>query len=186
MCGQDLTKTRATRSTVMGGLEFNKRYQIACMWRGSMFVKCEPLFCSYCYHPTFDLQNSFPLFLPKGDHGPHHAWAAQASLSSCLPYSWCFLLKQLCVSFICSSYRLPFCWLCSCYSSKLVFLMLSKLTFLKFFQVLVAPSLCLSVFLHGFIFPPQALGIRSSKFFENLSMLLLVFNFLLCVLAFAF
>jgi hypothetical protein len=67
-----------------------------------------------------------------------------------------------------------------------VFLMLSKLTFLKFFQVLVAPSLCLSVFLHGFIFPPQALGIRSSKFFENLSMLLLVFNFLLCVLAFAF
>jgi hypothetical protein len=29
MCGQDLIKTKATRSMVMGGLEFNKRYQIA-------------------------------------------------------------------------------------------------------------------------------------------------------------
>jgi hypothetical protein len=29
MCGQDLTKTKARRLMIMGGLEFNKHYQIA-------------------------------------------------------------------------------------------------------------------------------------------------------------
>ncbi len=36
MCGQDLTKTRVTRSMVIRGLESNKRYQIVRTWRGSM------------------------------------------------------------------------------------------------------------------------------------------------------
>jgi hypothetical protein len=57
----------------------------------------------------------------------------KAFLNSCLPYSCSYLLKQLCVNFIC-----PSSWLCSrclhsCYSSKLTFLMFSKLVFLLLF-----------------------------------------------------
>jgi hypothetical protein len=42
MCAQDLTKTKATRKMVMGGLESNKHYQIAHMWGGSMSVSVNP------------------------------------------------------------------------------------------------------------------------------------------------
>ncbi len=89
---------------------------------------CERLDC----HPpfTFNLQKNlltFSLFL-KGDHGPHHAWNTWAFLNSYLPYSCSSIFKQLCVRFIC-----PYSWLRSCYSSKLTFLMLSKLVFLLLF-----------------------------------------------------
>ncbi len=143
MCGWDLTKIRATRSTVMNGHEFNKCYQIARTWGDMMFVSVNP--CSiqiviFFLHSIYEKNYSFSLFLLKGDHGPHHAWATWALLSSCLPYSCSSPLEQLCVSFISSS-----SWLCSCCShsycsTKFAFLMFSKLAFLLFFHILVALS----------------------------------------------
>lgn len=60
-------------------------------------------------------------FLSEGDHGPHHAWVAWASLSSCLPYS-------------CSS---PL-WTVVCEFHFLIFLVVFLLLrFLLFFQVCV-------------------------------------------------
>jgi hypothetical protein len=90
MCGWDLTKIRATRSTIMNSHEVNKRYQIACTWGGMMFVGVNP--CSieiiiFLLHLIYEKNYSLSLFLSKGHHGLHHAWATWASLSSCLPYS---------------------------------------------------------------------------------------------------
>ncbi len=102
--------------------------------------ECEPLFVQIVIlllHLIYKKIYSLPLFISKGNHGPHHAWVTQTSLSPCLPYSCSSLLKQLCVSFIYSYFWSPSCWSCSCYFSKLVFLMFSKLMFLMFFQILV-------------------------------------------------
>jgi hypothetical protein len=43
MCGRDLTKTMTISFTIMGGLKFNKRYQIARTWGNSMFVGVNPI-----------------------------------------------------------------------------------------------------------------------------------------------
>jgi hypothetical protein len=141
MCGWDSTKIRATRSTVMKGHEFNKRYQIAHTWGGMMSMAVNP--CSiqiiiFLLHFIYEKHYSLSLFLSEGNHGPHHAWVAWGSLSSCLPYSyssplWIVVCEFHFLIFLVAFLLLAFLLLfqvhilvilpCSCYSFKLTFLL---------------------------------------------------------------
>ncbi len=83
----------------------------------------EHLLCPNHHPLIFNLQNKFThffFFLSKGNHGPCHAWVAQAFLSSYLCYSCSFLALKSSV-WILSSF-VPFFWSCSCCSKLEAFL----------------------------------------------------------------
>jgi hypothetical protein len=99
---------------------------------------CEPSFCLH-HHlpPTFDLQKNLLTF--------SLSFRRQSSCLSCtnlFEFLFAFtpiplFFEQLCVSFICSYFWSCSCCSHSCYSSKLTFLILSKLAFLMlFFKVI--------------------------------------------------
>ncbi len=147
MCGQDLTKTRVTRSIVMGSLESNKRYQIARTWRGSMSMNVTLVFfrlsSSYIrstkqfIHFLSFSQKAIMVLIMLELHKPfwvliyftHVAlflnnclWVSFAHLPSRLLASCVLLLSQACILDALQA-RVLDVFLNSCCSFKLAFLM---------------------------------------------------------------